>query len=72
MSCIPLDDSVTFEQGSNYFVNPMTCIGLMDYSIWNGVRAAAQTGAMSQCGRYLDKLYRDRGIPLINIVRKEE
>ncbi|CDW88723.1 zinc-binding dehydrogenase family protein [Stylonychia lemnae] len=72
MSCNPLTDDISFDQGANNFVNPMTTLGLMDYCKWNGVIAGAQTGAMSQCGRYLDKLFRDRGIPMINIVRKQD
>lgn len=54
-------------------VNPLTAIGLLkrahdEYK----ARAVIQTAAASQLGRMVVRIARDDGIPLINIVRREE
>ena len=73
MQCIPLPDNVSFEQGSMHCVNPLTAIGMLkrareDYK----AQAVIQTAAASQLGRMVVRLAQQDGIPLINIVRKEE
>ena len=70
--CISLNNSATWEQGACSFVNPLTAIGLLDRCKARGARAVIQTGAASQLGRMIIKLFRENGIPLINVVRRNE
>lgn len=56
-----------------HFVNPMTAIGMLrrardEYK----AQAVIQTAAASQLGRMVVRIAQQDGIPLINIVRKEE
>ena len=71
-ACVPLPDSIPFDIGSMFFVNPITAFGLVDRIQLHGSAAAVQTAAFSQLGRMIIKLCKDRSIPLINIVRKDE
>lgn len=71
--CITLDDpNTTFEQGACSFVNPVTAIGLLEKSKEYKAQAVIQTGAASQLGRMMIKLYQQNNIPCINIVRRQE
>ena len=72
LQCIPLPDEVTFEQGSMHCVNPLTAIGLLDRCKQYKGQALIQTAAASQLGRMIIRLAREDGVPLINIVRKED
>jgi len=58
--------------GSMHFVNPLTAMGLVQRIKDNKSVAAIQTGAASQCGRMIIKLCQMEGIPLINVVRRDE
>jgi NADPH2:quinone reductase len=53
-------------------VNPITAIGLLDKCKEYKAKAVIQTGAASQLGRMIIKVMKQNGIPLINIVRREE
>lgn len=68
----PLDERTTFESAATSTVNPLTTIGLLDESLKLKPRAVAQTGASSQMGRMLNKVFKQHGIPMINIVRRPE
>jgi NADPH2:quinone reductase len=70
--CISLNSSASWEQGACSFVNPLTAIGLLSRCKQRSARAVIQTGAASQLGRMMIKLFRENGIPLINVVRREE
>mmetsp|Transcript_30831 Transcript_30831/g.47228 ORF Transcript_30831/g.47228 Transcript_30831/m.47228 type:complete len:280 (+) Transcript_30831:26-865(+) len=72
MQCIPLDDKISWEQGACSFVNPVTAVGLLDVARKHNVKACIQNGAASQLGRMIIRLFKEQGIPLINIVRREE
>ena len=56
LQCIPLPDSVPFEEGSMHFVNPFTAIGLLDRAKQYKAQAAIQTAAASQLGRMIVSL----------------
>jgi NADPH:quinone reductase-like Zn-dependent oxidoreductase len=53
-------------------VNPITAVGLLDKCVEYKARAVIQNGAASQLGRMIIKVFREKGIPLINVVRREE
>ena len=70
--CVTLDKKATWEQGACSFVNPLTAIGLLDKAKQYKAKAVIQTGAASQLGRMLIRVFKKAGIPLINVVRREE
>lgn len=72
MQCLTLDDAASWEQGACSFVNPVTAIGLLDKCREYRASAVIQTGAASQLGRMMIKLFNDYSIPCINIVRRQE
>lgn len=53
-------------------VNPLTAICLVDSVIAYKSRAAIQTAAASQLGRMVIRICAEKGLPLINIVRRQE
>jgi NADPH:quinone reductase-like Zn-dependent oxidoreductase len=72
LQCIPLHPDIDFEQGAASIVNPLTALGLLDMIRLGRHRAAVQSGAASQVGRMVARLCRKLGVPLINIVRRDE
>ena len=69
--CSVLDDNIPWEQGACSFVNPLTAVGLLDKCKEYKARAVIQNGAASQLGRMLIKCFKQEGIPMINIVRRD-
>lgn len=67
-----LPDDVTGAEGASLFVNPMTAVGFVHTMKEEGHKAIVHTAAASQLGRMLVKLCQEEGVPLVNIVRKEE
>ena len=70
--CITLEDNVSFEQAASGVCNPMTALGLLEKVLDKKATAVIQTAANSQMGRMMNRLLRENGIQVINIVRKEE
>ncbi len=71
-SCVPLRKHISFEQGASLIVNPLTAWALIDEAQKGGHRGIVQTAAASQLGRMILRLATDAGLPLINIVRRNE
>jgi len=71
-ACIPLRSDLPIEQGATLIVNPLTAVGLLEKGKEEKARALVQTAAASQVGRMLNYLAKEAGIPLINIVRRDE
>ena len=70
--CSPLRSDVPIENGATLIVNPMTALAFFEI-IQNGKHAAfVNTAAASQLGRMLIRMAHKKGIPLINIVRRDE
>jgi NADPH:quinone reductase-like Zn-dependent oxidoreductase len=67
-----LPDDVTGLEGASVFVNPLTVLGFIHTTKQEGHKAIVHTAAASQLGRMLVKQCKEEGIPLVNIVRKEE
>ena len=72
MQCVTLDNDASWEQGACSFVNPLTAIGLLDKCKEYNAKAIIQTGAASQLGRMIIKLFRDNGITVVNVARRQE
>merc|ERR1719223_1155350 len=67
-----LPDDVTGAEGASMFVNPPTVVGFVHTMKEEGHKAIVHTAAASQLGRMLVKHCKEEGVPLVNIVRKEE
>jgi len=76
-SCVPLSKKVSMEQGSMIFVNPMTAVAFFDVykNIPNPskkLQGIINTAAASALGRMIIQLGKQKGIPVISVVRREE
>lgn len=72
MMCIPLPENVDYDEGSMLFVNPLTCLGLVEEAEKRKCKVVVQTAAFSQLGKMIIRQCKKKGITLINVVRKEE
>lgn len=70
--CSPLKKDISFEEGATLVVNPMTVLAFFDIIKRGGHAAFVNTAAASQLGRMLVRLANKKGIPLINVVRRDE
>ena len=70
--CVELDRDASWEQGAGSFVNPLTAVGLLDRCKQLKAKAVIQTGAASKLGRMIIKVFKENGIPLVNIERRQE
>ena len=69
--CLPLGE-LTAEQGASAFVNPMTALGFVETARMEGHQAIVHAAAASNLGQMLNRICREDGIALVNIVRKAE
>ncbi len=72
MNVAPLPSHISGEQGSMMLVNPMTAMAFIQLAREGKHRAIVNNAAASSLGKMLIRITKSRGIPLINIVRKEE
>lgn len=72
MNVAPLPKQISFEQGAMMLVNPMTAMAFLHLAREGKHQAMVNNAAASSLGKMLIRLSISRGIPLINIVRKEE
>lgn len=70
--CFPLKDDVSFESGATLVVNPMTVLAFFEIIKKGRHKAFVNTAAASQLGRMLVRMAGKKGIPLINVVRRQE
>lgn len=70
--CLVLPTGTTPAEGASCFVNPLTALGMVETMKLEGHTALAHTAAASNLGQMLNKLCIADGIPLVNIVRKDE
>jgi len=71
-SAVVLPNDYECDDGASVFVNPLTVCGFVQTMHSEGHKAIAHTAAGSQLGQMLLKYCKSEGIPLVNIVRKEE
>ena len=68
-----IDEDVDLTSAASGVVNPLTVIGMIyRYNKTPGKKGIMHTAAASALGRMLNKYCKTLGIPLLNIVRKEE
>ena len=68
---LPLDKSVSFEQGAMSVVNPLTAIALISLAKQGGHKAIINTAAASALGQMIIRLGQSEGLTVINTVRRE-
>jgi len=70
--CVPLPKNVSLGAGAMSAVNPLTAIALIAEARKRGHWAAVSTAAGGQLGRMIRKRGKQKGVKIINIVRKPE
>jgi len=72
MNVAPLPKAISSEQGAMMLVNPMTVMAFIQLAREGKHRAMVNNAAASSLGKMLIRSTKKEGIPLINIVRREE
>ncbi|KCZ62395.1 NADH oxidase [Hyphomonas sp. L-53-1-40] len=67
-----LPEGATAEQGASCYVNPLTALSFVETMREMGHESLVHTAAASNLGQMLNKICIKDGVPLVNIVRKEE
>lgn len=70
--CIIFPEGTPPEKCAAVFVNPLTALSMIDVLHREGHKALVHTAAASNLGQMLVKLCEEDGIPLINIVRRDD
>ena len=70
--CLPLRPEHSAKEGASCFVNPLTALSMVETMRMEGHSALVHTAAASNLGQMLVRICRDDGVPLVNIVRKDE
>ncbi|HEV8623367.1 MAG TPA: zinc-binding dehydrogenase [Acidimicrobiia bacterium] len=70
--CLLLPPGTTPAEGAAAFVNPLTALGMVETMRAEGHSALVNTAAASNLGQMLNRLCLQDGVPLVNIVRKED
>lgn len=70
--CAPLPDGVTAREGADVFCNPLTVMAMVETLRQIGETAMIHTAAASNLGQMLVKACKEDGVPLVNVVRREE
>ncbi|MFN3235713.1 MAG: zinc-binding dehydrogenase [Pseudomonadales bacterium] len=71
-NCLVMHDGTTAEQAASCFVNPLTALGMVETMRLENHKGLIHTAAASNLGQMLVKICKDDGVPLVNIVRKQE
>lgn len=67
-----LPDGAGPADGAAALVNPLTVLGMLETARRNGHRAIVHTAAASSVGKMLIRACRQDGVPLVNIVRRDD
>lgn len=70
--CIVHNEGTTAEEAASSYVNPLTALGMTKTMRIEGHTGIVHTAAASQLGQMLVKICKADGIPLVNIVRRQE
>lgn len=68
---MPLNKSLSLEQGAMSIINPLTASAFIDISKKGGHKAILLTAAASSLGQKVNRLGRNEGIQIVNIVRRD-
>ncbi|MES2795807.1 MAG: zinc-binding dehydrogenase, partial [Bacteroidota bacterium] len=70
--CIKLKKEVPLDQGSMFFVNPLTAISFLEMAKKGGFKTIVMSAAGSALAKMVLHLAKKEGIPFIGLVRKNE
>lgn len=70
--CVPLDRSVSLEQGATLLVNPLTALALTDVAKKGKHAAVVVSAAASSLGRMIVRLCLRDALPVVCVVRRPE
>lgn len=68
---LPLNKSLSLEQGAMSIVNPLTASAFIDISKKGGHKAILLTAAAGSLGKMVNSLGRKEGIQIVNVVRRD-
>jgi NADPH2:quinone reductase len=71
-ACLPLPADASPAEGAASFVNPMTALAMVETMRAEGHTALVHTAAASALGQMLVRVCLADGVPLVNVVRREE
>jgi NADPH:quinone reductase len=71
-SCIPLNQSISLEQGAMALTNPLTALAIFEIAKRGKHRAMVSTAAASALGGMLLRMGKRRNLPIIQVVRRQE
>ena len=72
INCLVMEDGTSPTEAASSFVNPLTALSFVETMKMENHSAIVHTAAASNLGQILIKICQSDGIPLVNIVRKEE
>ena len=72
VNCLVMEEGTTSVEAASSFVNPLTALAFVETMKMENHTAMVHTAAASNLGQMLVRICKDDGIPLINIVRKQE
>ncbi len=70
--CTLLPDDLSTTEGAALFTNPLTALAIAECTRQDGHKALIHTAAASNLGRMLVRICLEDGLPLVNIVRRQE
>ena len=70
--CLAMNEGVTPREAAACYVNPLTALCMVETMRLEGFQALIHTAAASNLGQMLVKICQNEGVPLVNIVRKDE
>jgi NADPH2:quinone reductase len=71
-TCLVLPPGTSAAEGADWFVNPLTALGMVATMRAEGHTALVHTAAASNLGQMLNRICLKDNVPLVNIVRKAE
>ena len=69
---MPLDKSVSLEQGAMAIINPLTATAFLEIAKKGGHKAVVLTAAASSLGQMANRLLHSQGLKVVNVVRRDE
>jgi len=69
---LELQDGTSAAEGASCFVNPLTSLAMVETMRMEGHTALVHTAAASNLGQMLNRICKNEGVDLVNIVRKPE
>ena len=71
-NCLVMEEGTTSVEAASSFVNPLTALAFVETMKMENHTAMVHTAAASNLGQMLVRICKEDGIPLINIVRKQD